>query len=257
MSLILEALRKSEAERQIGRAPGLLTPMPVLRSSRRRHGWRWATLLGALLLAAALGAAWWLGRSGAQPAADDRPPDASARATAGEPHEAPATTPAAAPPMVATAAPAAPAPREALPAAGPVDHPSDPDFASTERESLPMPPADATRPRPVAVPPVAPPAASAAATASPSPAAADVAPVPVDEWLPPLRTLTEAERGGLPPLRMSMHVYNEDPARRFVLVDGRRRVEGDVLGEGVRIERIRRDGAVLELRGRRVLLERP
>jgi len=42
-----------------------------------------------------------------------------------------------------------------------------------------------------------------------------------------------------------------------VLIDGRRRSEGDRLGEGLVLEQIRRDGAVLNLQGRRFLLPRP
>jgi general secretion pathway protein B len=39
MSLILEALKKSEAERRLGRAPGLSTPMPSFRRRRRNLMW--------------------------------------------------------------------------------------------------------------------------------------------------------------------------------------------------------------------------
>ena len=54
-----------------------------------------------------------------------------------------------------------------------------------------------------------------------------------------------------------MHVYADEPAQRFVIVDGRRRVEGDVVAEGLVGDRIRRDGGVLSLHGRRLLLPRP
>ena len=61
----------------------------------------------------------------------------------------------------------------------------------------------------------------------------------------------------LPTLKLSMHVYSDDPARRFVIVDGKRLVEGAAVADGVIVDAIRRDGAVLATGGRRVLLSRP
>ena len=57
MSLILEALKKSEAERRLGQAPGLMTPVAISRTSGLRS--RWLLVTGALLGAAALAAGWW------------------------------------------------------------------------------------------------------------------------------------------------------------------------------------------------------
>ena len=54
-----------------------------------------------------------------------------------------------------------------------------------------------------------------------------------------------------------MHVYTEDPAGRVVIIDGRRLREGETVSEGVRLTEIRRDGSVLEIRGRQLLLARP
>ena len=51
-----------------------------------------------------------------------------------------------------------------------------------------------------------------------------------------------------------MHLWNETPSQRFVIVDGQRLKEGDVLGEIV-VERIARDGAVLVWRGNRLKIE--
>jgi general secretion pathway protein B len=141
-----------------------------------------------------------------------------------------------------------------LPAAGPADVPSDPDFASTERESLPLPP-PALTPTPAPIVPAAP--------AQPDPSGGQIAAVPPSSVLPPdlavtpLRTLSDADRAGLPPLRLSMHVFNDEPQRRFVLIDGRRHAEGAQVSSDVVLREIRRDGAVLEIRGRRVLIERP
>ena len=56
-------------------------------------------------------------------------------------------------------------------------------------------------------------------------------------------------RNALPPLRLSMHLWNEDPGRRFVIIDGQRLVEGDRVGEAA-VVRIERDGVLLEWNGR-------
>ena len=52
----------------------------------------------------------------------------------------------------------------------------------------------------------------------------------------------------LPPLVLTMHVYAQDPARRFVLLDDVRMVQGDA-HKGVTLREIRADGVVLESGG--------
>jgi len=250
VSLILEALRKSEAERQLGRVPGLLTPISLAPRRRSRRQVVWVALLALVL--AALAGAWWLGRNGVAVSAPnvDAPP-ASNDAAPTDATPPPGATPPAAAPEVSSAAAVAPTPpatvKPILPVAGPADLPSDPDFTSTERESRPMPPpASALQPPP----PVA---------LEPLPAQAPIE-TPTTPSEPPvilLRNVSQAERSELPPLRLSMHVYNDDPAGRFVLIDGRRRMEGDRITKDVVLLAIRRDGALLDLRGRSVLIERP
>ena len=105
---------------------------------------------------------------------------------------------------------------------------------------MPAPPA-----RPVPATPPAPPAAAVAPAPGPGPT------------LPRLGDLPAGERNALPPLKVSMHVYADEPAQRFVIVDGRRHVEGDVVAEGLVVGEIRRDGVVLSLHGRALLLPRP
>ena len=71
-----------------------------------------------------------------------------------------------------------------------------------------------------------------------------------------MAVLDAATRGALPPLKLSMHVYADEPARRFAIIDGQRVAEGARLGGGV-VAQIRRDGVVIEVDGRRVLLPKP
>jgi general secretion pathway protein B len=94
-------------------------------------------------------------------------------------------------------------------------------------------------------------------TAFPAPAVA-TPPSDADELeaLPPIAVLGAGERSALPPLKLSMHVFGSDSGKRFAIIDGQRVTEGSVLGAGV-VEQIRRDGVVLNVNGRRILLPRP
>jgi general secretion pathway protein B len=209
MSLILEALRKSEVERRRGVAPDLLQAAAPAAVVRRPALPTLAYPAVALVLVAAvlLALAWW--RRGA-PAPTEPPPE-----------------------IVATSnAPAA------VPALPPVAHLR----APTPR---PEPPPDAIARAPVQIQP--PPTAPAPAPASPP--AADAAPVP-------LSTLPPEQRKALPPLRLSMHLWNPDPARSVAIVDGQRVTRGDRVGDAV-VADITREGVVLDWNGEQVLVPLP
>jgi general secretion pathway protein B len=250
MSLILEALRKSEAERRRGEAPDLRVELPPMATTRPRTVPAWAWIAGAaLVLLVATVALWPRGRGpgvegGTQrlpePVADRVATDAVvARRSSDRPeavapgHEAfphvDRIAPAAAPAPVArnTAAPPEPAPRTAAPA----DHP--PDVAPPPRADpvpTPAPVRDATAVRPAAL--------------------------PVASGIPRITELAPAQRQRLPAMKLSMHMWNEDPARRFVVIDGQRKAEGDRVGDAA-VTAIDRDGVVLELDGQAVRVPLP
>jgi general secretion pathway protein B len=246
MSLILEALRKSEAERQVGRAPGLMTPM----STPRRRSTAPLWLFAAVLLLAAAGAGWWFGRPAAPvttpmlqpvPAAVDEavPPPSIGDESAPRPAAPQGVGDAIRPvPDARPAAPAAPAPavlrRDPAPAAAPAP-------AAVPPPAAVVPPA----PAPLPVPPAA---IDHAATAAPDAIA------PALEALPGLHAIDADRRGRLPPLRMSLHMYADAVENRFVLIDGRRYGEGMVIEPGLEVAEIRRDGVVIAVDGQRVLL---
>ena len=71
-----------------------------------------------------------------------------------------------------------------------------------------------------------------------------------------LSDLSAEERKALPPLKLSMHMWNDDPARRFIILDGNRLGEGDRVGNAV-ITAITSDGAVIDWNGRRIRLAMP
>lgn len=89
-------------------------------------------------------------------------------------------------------------------------------------------------------------------TASPTPASADNA----SETVPALAALPADFRAAMPALDMQVHAYTGEPGQRFVIINLHRYHEGDRLREGPMLIAIRPDGAVLDYRGRRFLLQR-
>lgn len=64
-----------------------------------------------------------------------------------------------------------------------------------------------------------------------------------------------AVRREMPDLDLSIHVFAPEEEKRFVLINGERRIAGDELGDGVRLVEIRREGALIDFRDHRFLLE--
>lgn len=52
-------------------------------------------------------------------------------------------------------------------------------------------------------------------------------------------------------MRFSSHIFASDKDLRMVVVDGRRMVEGDTIGDGIHLHQITEDGVVFEYRGER------
>jgi len=108
MSFILDALRKSELERQRDSAPGLMRS-PVATVRRETPAWSWLLIVLLSLALAALAATWWLRNSdtGVAPTAElaAAPEVATPLATsaAETPASAPAELPAAEAPISAAA----------------------------------------------------------------------------------------------------------------------------------------------------------
>lgn len=237
MSFILDALRKSEAARRRSEAPDLFATMPqAAEPERARRTWPlWAAAgLGVLSLIAAI----WL--------------------VAQRPSVAPSATPGTTR-VVDTSAPTSEAPPPA-PAAPIAASPAADSPPVVERPGTQTPPVATAAPvdaAPVVSAPAAPPSIATPATTTPRelppppPAAAPPVPPPASDQPIALADLDPATRNQLPPLKLSMHLWNETPSGRFVILDGQRLKEGDVLGEVV-VERITRDGAVLVWRGGRL-----
>jgi general secretion pathway protein B len=214
VSFILDALRKSEHERQRSALPGLsqvpqATPVAQLP--------RWAlVVIGALAVAVlALGGAWWQStRAPAETATAsaptvqrnvELPPAPTAPAAESRPPPAPTRAPPSTlsqPSQTALAAAATPSPEE-----------SEPTFAAPNR---------------------------------PQPA--------VDTSTLPSAAALAAQGVSLPPLRLELHAFSEQPRDRFVFINGRKYVEGERLIEGPQLVSIEPRGAVLSQAGQRFRL---
>jgi general secretion pathway protein B len=72
--------------------------------------------------------------------------------------------------------------------------------------------------------------------------------------LPPRPSLDLRNR--LPPFSMNVHVYNNDPQQRFVYINGHKLGEGQKSREGIHLEQVVADGAVLSYDGERFFQQR-
>ena len=228
MSFILEALRKSEAARRRSETPDLFgamhdAPAPA---RERRHAPVWIVgVVGVLSLGVAI---WLVLQRDAAPTVPAAPPPQAAGIDA--PIDRAGETPVAAP-IAETGAVAQPI--AVPPPAAPVVAPT---------------PAPAAVAAPPAVPP---PAALPEPPGTPRPPA----PRPAGDGRPmALSELDAGSRKQLPALKMSMHMWNEDADRRFVILDGQRVREGDLVGEA-QVESITRDGVVLHWQGARLRID--
>jgi general secretion pathway protein B len=223
MSFILDALRKSEIERQRQSGPSM-AEFPVAREDRRLP---FALIaIGFLLAINAAIVLFFMLR-------DSPAPAASATQVATTP-PASVTSPS---PVSAAPAPAtAPVPQsELLSALNAPGQAAEPPM-ELYGETATLPP-DA--PDPTLLP----------EARVPSPG------VTYSEAPPDDAPSVEAA-SGLPGLTVDLHIFTNDPAKRAIFINGRRYTQGAHIAEGPIIEEITREGAVLSYRGRRFLLPR-
>lgn len=269
MSHILDALRQAEDERRLGQPPGRSAIASPLRAARRQRGPLLAWVIVALLLAG-LAVVMWVARTPqtAQTTADEivaRPPlpvQQSSGSASDTMPESPSVTPPVdeptetAPKQAAPEAASATAQEEGMPRAqlaeadriDSLDALFQPSAArpqaAGDRSDAPLQPTDIFQESD----------AASGANAKGDTASADTASGPrnareqASEW----SELPRASSVGMPTIDIDVHVYNDNPDRRFVLINGQRRVEGDALDNGAVIDSIAPDGLVLEWRGMRV-----
>ncbi len=101
--------------------------------------------------------------------------------------------------------------------------------------------------------------ADATATVNPAPLSKDEAQSSAATGSTPVQMIFElplATRQALPPLKVTMQVFHQDPSLRFAIIDGKRVNENGVVGNELNLIEIQRDALMLEYRGTRFLLPR-
>lgn len=260
MSFILDALKKSEAERARQSGPTLVDPRIV---PPRRGVPAWVVVLGLVLLAnlAVLAVVLARGAHRAAPAASVPaivPVPAGAEASAA----APATVGSAAaqpPPANVLPPPTLPAvasaPAAATPSGGgavlpPVEY-------SGTRGTRPAPPPSGAGYAEEDIPPagrlITPAGTASPAAAVPPPPRSAPRPREDASGLP---TAEDLRVSGitLPTLSMALHAFDASPSNRYVLLNGQKLREGQSTAEGAEVEQITSTGAVMRWRDRRFLL---
>ena len=214
MSYILEALKKSQAERQLGELPSIHAPQVQLNSAPDMDGARRLPVLlgvGAVCLVAALLWLWQPWQAGVPVTAPVTVPVPLAAAPAPVPAPVPVPAPAPAP---TPAVVAAPAPVSVRPAPQPA------------------------RPAPVA--------SAVPIAAAPLPAAAAV-----EEVIPGLRDLPEPIQRQIPPIALGGYIYSKDPADRLLLIDKVLRHEGEEVAPGLVLDKLQPKAAIFSFKGYR------
>lgn len=256
MSFILDALKKSESDRQRQSGPSLFE---VKVAPPRRRLPVWAVAIAVLLAINLIVISWMLLRHPSAPA-----PTAAAGGSA----------PNAAAPVVARAAPAgAPV---AVPASGGVGQMAAPGGQAaegSERQDTTSGPG-ARSPAATASPLAAPASAAGPTDRAAAQPPAGTNPSDYAPAVEPAATQGSATAGGtgstdglpiyqqivnsanLPSLHLDLHVYADRPQDRFAMINMHRVAEGDSLPSGVQVDAIRPDGVVLSYHGTRFLLPR-
>ena len=220
MSYILDALKKADQERSLGEVPDLEAAHWGER--RRKRAYRWVWVVAVLLLVNGILLYLLLGR------------DDSLISDAGVTPESVDTMPVTPLPRVEKTV--EPALRDKM-------RPREPVYVP------PVAPARRPPPRVVQLPSAPPPAAvveppsAYTSAAPPQPAATSDVP----EW----NDLSLEFRSGLSMPPVDVHVYSEEPGRRFILMDLQKYREGETLGNGAVLEEILPDSIQLYYQGSR------
>jgi len=257
MSFILDALRKSEHDRQRQSGPGL-AELPVAVARPRTNAWASAAIVllivnliavGVLLLRRAHRADPVSNTAVAASASASAPAVALVAASA-EPSPQASLTRTLPQPMLQEPPPTAPDPVSRNPLESEVSAGAQDIDAGMARQAASVPagppavsPAQAGRGS-VAYQPVP----DSAVVAQSAAASVEQAGLPTADEV--------TARGGVPELHLDLHVYSTRAQERFIFVNSRKYREGETLQEGPVVEQITPGGAVLNYRGSRFVLSR-
>jgi general secretion pathway protein B len=248
MSILLEALKKSEQQRQLGQTPTLQTSVEGQLNSHLTLN-HWIPLSMMALSVCVMG---WFGlQQFSQLVLEDTPvveaaitqnavePEPRTMTESFQPNEELLEEPAEAPPMVSNEKEVEKARLNQsfseFTADGDQPNAETParDLAEVE-EPLPIPIAESNENK----------------TRSGSSRIKPPVSEPISYW-----ELPQSVRDDLPEIRITVLVYAENSKDRFLLSNGQRMVEKDDMGDGLVLEKIRRDGAVFLYRKYRFLVK--
>jgi len=278
MSYILEALKKAQAERQIGALPTIHAPTlhggddAGTGVKLKKPLWLALTAM-ALVIVALLALVWRQAGTAVSPGAPAAAPALTSASTLPAPALSTPPLPAQPPAPVAVLAAAvpavAPAPElapsaGAAPAVAPfgaVPPASRLAAASASPAAAPSAPAavmSSARPVVGRAAPVQPAGQAASASSVPGDAIAATAPVdaghvaaPIEPPVQALRDLPEPIQRAIPPITVGGYIYSKNPADRLLLIDKVLRHEGEELAPGFVLEKLLPRAAIFNYKGYR------
>lgn len=252
MSYILEALRRAERERDTGKAPSVESlNRSVIEVDRTRVPLRiWVLAIATAVIACiALVILIW-------PHPHATPPTPQAAESAAAPLPTPQVV--AAPMQTSSPETESPAPATIEDRDDVIsldDVTGDSQDAASASDATDAAPVTALEPQDTAAANLEPAAAPATPPAPPaSPLDTDRGTIMVPAGVTVLREMPASYREQFPVRTLDVHVYDPDPAKRWVMIDGKRYREGAALASGPQVAQIIEAGVVFDYRGARVLL---
>jgi general secretion pathway protein B len=251
MSFILDALKKSESERQRQSGPALFE---VKVAPPRGRFAIWAMALGGLLAINLIVVGWMVLRGSSSrsavpsasiaavpigaPSQAERSPGAYAGARAANRFGAVST-----PPLVGGAA----AGQGQAPPSAPLAHPSGPSGEAGSEPSTASPDdlAPAVEPQPQA---------QSGGTGQAQSGGGGVVRA-TDSGLPTYQDASAEPGANIPDLHLDLNAYSPQPEQSFVFLNMMKLHEGESLPTGVRVEHILRDGVILSFHGKQFVLQ--
>ena len=234
MSFILDALKKSESDRQRQSGPALFEVKVTPPRPRFPY---WALALAALLVINILVGAWVFLRHPPPEQAQSTVTPISSGSQSAPPQAAVASVQSA--PVAAASVTGAP-PTAIAPARTQAGQP-EPVLANPESKGAPLNPDDYE--------PAVAPANQNQGQGGPHVSSG------TESGLKSYADAASSPDSHLPALRVDLHVYAAKPEERFVLINMHRLREGESLAEGVRIESITPEGVVVSYQGAKYILE--
>lgn len=257
MSYILDALKKSDQQRQRGTTPTLQSSPSISVSAEPRRTWLYPALALALAgIAFAVGsiAPWRKAQDVSAPAVVAPAPAVTAPAPAVVPPATVVATPSPAPAPATAPAPAAVARvPDTIPAQQPRAAPPStiekaaPRVATAERSSAPTPAAQ----QPQAIVPAQARTEPARASQRASETQAPIRNAKAEDRVQTLAELPASLRAELPSMTVTVHAYSATPKDRLVGVNDKLLREGDSLAPDLVLEKITPDGMIFTYKGTR------